>query len=1083
MLAGFGLARDYINNPKLTDKYFIQHTKYGRLYKTGDLGFLTKEYGICIKGRSDRQIKKGGFRIELDDVRSALEKSFKGFNITCAATGETNNKRLIAYIEIKSLLQVNYMLIENIEGDIIFKKPYELLCELLPSYMLPDFFMALEEFPLNKNNKIDYLRLPDVKQLLSQTKTNQLATLEQKKMANLWAVALDLSVEQITTDSNFFKLGGDSLQAVNLINKVDKEFSISCDLKMLFDAPILASFTNAVVSLMSDYIDMWPDFKIDKENRFKSFALTPVQQAYWIGRKNQFDLGGVGSHSYYEFDIVNLDLIRFQCALDLTIIRHDMLRMVIDDNGQQRILQDLKSYPLEIVDMVNKTKKQRDEILISSRDKLSHEVIDMKADPTFKVKIFKFKTKCRLILSYDALQFDAWSFLVFIRNLSDNYEVPNFKPKLLSVQFRDYIKYLENLSTTKKYKKAKLYWTNRIESLPYGPELPIKSAPTAIEFNRISASLEHSKWTVIVNKAKQLSCTPTCLMLAVFALVIKSYSSKSKFCLNLTLFNRLDVHTELEEVIGDFTSLILFEIKENNSILNFAEYLRNLQQQLFSDLDNRIYDGILVQRDIRRANKQCPNIIAPVVFTSTLGFDTNNFLEKQSKFEVKLNYSITQTPQVWLDNQIKEDDKGVHWVWDYLNGLFSSSLINEMHKTFENILHELVDEDWQQYMPETLLCSVKQQLIRYNETKKVLPKFSLTTAIDKSFATTNKDTISIIDSNGSMNYQDLYENALKLAEVIQRKNYPSNSPIGIFLNKGHHQVVGCLAILFAGHYFVPFNLANPKSRLSLLIKESAIVGLISNTFLANQYNLPESILIDVNKRASKKLTKVASPNLNDVAYVIYTSGSTGVPKGVVITHLAVMNTLIDINRIFNISSNDRVLALSDLSFDLSIYDVFGILLAGGCIIFPDAEHLKEPAHWFSLIIKHNITIWNSVPMLFSMLLHAGKTLPSLKTVLLSGDWIMPEIITKGYNLCVNAKLIALGGATECSIWSNHYILDKDITYDYIPYGFPLRNQSLYILHKDLSFCPVGVAGELYIGGIGLAREYFADEKKNHRVIY
>ncbi|HAA27488.1 MAG TPA: non-ribosomal peptide synthetase, partial [Cyanobacteria bacterium UBA8553] len=224
---------------------------------------------------------------------------------------------------------------------------------------------------------------------------------------------------------------------------------------------------------------------------------------------------------------------------------------------------------------------------------------------------------------------------------------------------------------------------------------------------------------------------------------------------------------------------------------------------------------------------------------------------------------------------------------------------------------------------------------------------------------------------------------------------------------------------------------------------------------------------------------------DDLAYVIYTSGSTGKPKGVAIAHRAAVNTILDINQRFDVKSQDRVFALSSLSFDLSVYDIFGTLAAGGTIVIPDALATKDPSHWLELIVQHQVTIWNSVPALMQMLVDyaAGRRQSwtrSLRLVLLSGDWLPVSLPDQIRALSDNVQLVSLGGATEASIWSILYPIEQvDPSWKSIPYGRPMANQRFYVLNHAHQLCPVWVPGQLYIGGMGLANGYWRDEQKTN----
>ena len=219
-----------------------------------------------------------------------------------------------------------------------------------------------------------------------------------------------------------------------------------------------------------------------------------------------------------------------------------------------------------------------------------------------------------------------------------------------------------------------------------------------------------------------------------------------------------------------------------------------------------------------------------------------------------------------------------------------------------------------------------------------------------------------------------------------------------------------------------------------------------------------------------------------MAYVIYTSGSTGMPKGVMIEHRAAVNTIIDVNERFAVGKDDKCIALSNLNFDLSVYDIFGLLIAGGTVVIPDAKQVKEPQHWLEIMQENKITVWNSVPAFMQMFMEFLSAKPDtklpLRVVIMSGDWIpmeLPEMIKMHSE---SVRVISMGGATEASIWSNYYEVEsvKD-GWTSIPYGKPLTNQKFYVLDQEMNDCPNWVAGRLFIAGEGLARGYWKDRKR------
>ena len=343
----------------------------------------------------------------------------------------------------------------------------------------------------------------------------------------------------------------------------------------------------------------------------------------------------------------------------------------------------------------------------------------------------------------------------------------------------------------------------------------------------------------------------------------------------------------------------------------------------------------------------------------------------------------------------------------------------------------------------------------------------------------------ILSSQANFTYKQLMDRVYSLAYHLQQQDVQPNQLIAILMKKGWEQVVACLAILISGGAYLPLDIDSPYDRLCALIEETNVQIILTQSHC--QHTFPSLTTIAVDTFTDDHYPKpfpIKQQSSTDLAYVIYTSGSTGKPKGVMISHQAVLNTILDMNSRLEISPNDRIFALSHLNFDLSVYDLFGMLIGGGTIIIPDHEQYKNPQHWYDLIIEHDVTIWNSVPMLMQMLVehlkHTHNHNHQLRHILLSGDWIplsLPKSIQTTFGEQIT--ITSLGGATEASIWSIAYTLPKEMPQEWksIPYGMPLRNQQYYVYDTHLDDCPEWVNGELYIGGVGLADGYWNDQEK------
>ncbi|MGH3992313.1 MAG: amino acid adenylation domain-containing protein, partial [Pseudonocardiaceae bacterium] len=350
----------------------------------------------------------------------------------------------------------------------------------------------------------------------------------------------------------------------------------------------------------------------------------------------------------------------------------------------------------------------------------------------------------------------------------------------------------------------------------------------------------------------------------------------------------------------------------------------------------------------------------------------------------------------------------------------------------------------------------------------------------------------VISPRRTLSYTDLDRHANHIAAQLRQRTVRPNTLVAVCMEKGWEQVAAVLGILRAGAAYLPLDPELPTSRLLYLLANGQVEHVLTQPWVDQRLcwpdgvqrivvdgSLPEAGGDDVEFPHSRRHDGTSSPSQTDLAYVIFTSGSTGQPKGVMIDHRGALNTVLDINRRFGVGPQDRVLALSALSFDLSVYDVFGPLSAGGAIVLPDPASEKDPAHWVELMRRERVTLWNSVPALMEMLVeHRDTSVDSLRLALLSGDWIAPSLPGRIVQRHPGAEVISLGGATEASIWSiMHPARKTEPGARSIPYGRPLDNQGFHVLNQRFEPCPELVPGELYIAGTGLAQGYWRDGEK------
>ncbi|MFC6338651.1 amino acid adenylation domain-containing protein [Pseudomonas sp. CCM 7891] len=830
----------------------------------------------------------------------------------------------------------------------------------------------------------------------------------------------------------------------------------------------------------------------DPDNQFQPFALTDVQAAYLVGRSDAYDYGGVGCHGYVELDGPALDPQRLERAWHQLIQRHPMLRAVIAQAGYQRVLPEVELPALHSQDLRALPTDTEQQALLATREALANRVYAADAWPLYELRLSQRTNGSRLHLSIDLLVADFVSIQCLLGELDQLYHAPERVLPALDLTFRDALlaerAALDTAAAQARHSRDRDYWLGRLEQLPPAPELPIL-APVdgdTPRFERHATGLSPQQWQQFCAHAAQQRLTPSAAVLAAFAEILGRWSRRAAFSLSVTVLKRPPLHPDIDKVLGDFTAVNVLAVQPPLDS-HFGQRATALQEQLWQDLEHGAFSGIEVLREHARLHGRS---LMPVVFTSTLGVgNAHPFMRGAT-----LGYGITQTPQVWLDCQVSEGPQGLQVNWDVRSGVFPEGLIEAAFASFEHLLQQLAEQPshWQAPCPSQLPAAMAARRDASNAIQIEWPQGCLHDGFIDSLQRT-PHALALVCHEGSFSYQQLAERANAVAQSLHRESCPAGAKVAIILDKGVDQVAAVLGTLLRGAVYVPIDSSQPDARRDAILEDATIGYVLTDTAQAEQRPWPTRVkLIAVESLAPLPFEQLPGVPTDpaSLAYVIYTSGTTGRPKGVMMSHRATFNTLSDINQRVALTAQDRVLGLANLGFDLSVYDLFGSFLAGAALVLPDPTQRSDPAHWAGLINLHHVSLWNSVPAQMQMLcsyldaepLAAAK---HLRVALLSGDWIAITLPAAIKAHCPALRLISLGGATEAAIWSiGHEIGTVPANARSIPYGTPLTNQQFHVLDEHFQDRPDCVAGELYIGGVGLADGYLNDpERTGQRFIH
>nr|WP_314464357.1 non-ribosomal peptide synthetase [uncultured Clostridium sp.] len=1055
-IGGESLARGYINDPELTSEKFVDNpiAPGERIYRTGDLGRWLPDGNIEFLGRIDYQVKIRGYRIELGEIENQV-LNFPGINeaVVIAQEDPDNNKYLCAYFT------------GNTEIDTELLKQY--LLKAVASYMVPAYFMQLNEMPVSVNGKIDRKQLPAINKFSHENENYMAPESEtEKALMKIWCKLF--SAQNIGINDSFTALGGHSLKAMELITLIKEEMGIEVPLNQLFKLSTIKELGKYMSENNGEMIsdDLMME-ETDETNMAAPFPVTGVQLAYLMGRNERFEIGGAATNLTVEFEF-HTDLHRFSNAIQKLIDRHAILRTVCFENGTQQILQSGCNYQLDVVDLSHKDERETEHQILAFRDEMISGNIDPGIWPLFKIKAFVLANgNTHFSMSIDPLICDDSSLKIVTKEFKLFYENPDLILPELRFNFRDYVLAQNRYKNSARYRRDEAYWLDKLNDFPVAPQLPLKCHPSDIQkpkFQKLSSYLTGEQWQKLKQKAIEKNITPASILCSAYAYVLAYWSNQNHFAINLTVFNRLPFHKDVAKMVGDFTTLMLLDIDVSSMDKTFWKFADIVQNSLLEALEHRNYDGVDFIRNIGKKHDMKNRAIMPIVFTSVLNENSEDSFDHIFDFN-KIKFLNTRTSQVYIDNQIYEMNSGIYITWDYVEQLFDEKEIGWMFFQYKKILemvlagHEVTGIEMSE--------DTREIIEKYNDTDTEIVHETLHGLFVKRVKT-SANCIAVRHHEEEITYKELDEKSNQVAAYLMERGIKSGDFVGVIGKRCIGTVINLLGILKAGAAYIPLDPDYPEERI-LYIKEKSECNIIihPDLYLAD----------DLCKYPVDMEETMSSPEC--LAYVIFTSGSTGKPKGVQITHQAAVNTILDINNRFQVTEKDRMLGISSLCFDLSVYDIFGALASGASLVLIDDQRdiyqIKE------IVEKERITVWNSVPAIMEMtanLYDTNEQLNSLRLVLLSGDWIPLMLPGKIKNIFTGVEVISLGGATEASIWSIYYpIKEVPDTFKSIPYGMPLSNQKFYVLNQNLDCCPIDVEGELYIGGAGVAKGYINDEKR------
>ncbi|MGK5630329.1 non-ribosomal peptide synthetase [Streptomyces sp. URMC 123] len=823
----------------------------------------------------------------------------------------------------------------------------------------------------------------------------------------------------------------------------------------------------------------------DPDARHEPFPLTDTQQAYLLGRTDLFELGNVSTHAYYEFE-GRLDIPRFTAAWQRLMARHDILRLAIDaERGEQRIRAEVPPPPIEVIDLRSASEETVRATLDEVRARMSHRVQPANGLYLFGIVLCRLTDeRLRVHIDFDALILDYLSWKLLLGELSALYENPEAELPELELTFRDYVLAEATVRDTDRYRASLEYWTRRLETLPPSPRLPLVKDPSEVShptFVGRRGRMDAERWSRLKLRAAHAGLTPTGLSLAAFAEVLALWSGSAHFTLNVPRMNRLPLHPQADRILGEFASFSLLEV-DNRGHDTFQERAARIQRQGWQDLEHQHVSGVDLLRELVRAQGGFHRALMPVVLTSTIGLRGGEKPLLGGHLEEL--YTISQTPQVYLDVQIDEHDGELFVNWDAVDELFPPGLMDRMFGAFWSLLERLeADESaWRATAPADAGDAIRPGVAG---PRRPVPEILVQSLFERQVAA-RPDRPAVVAPDTTLTYAELYTRANRIGHWLREHGAAVNQPVAIVMEKGWEQIAAAYGVLFSGAPYVPIDPGQPAARVHGILRRTGVRLVLTQAAVDDARQWPEGVTaLRVDTELDDTLSGDPLPPAqgpDDLAYVLFTSGSTGEPKGAMIGHRGMVNCLLATAEEFDVTEDDRALAVTALHHDMSTFDIFGVLGAGGTLIVPEAARAQDPAHWAALVAEHRVTLWNSVPAMMEMLLEevrqSRRPLTSLRLVALGGDWIPLYVPEELIGSVDGVRVVSVGGPTETTLWNIWYPVEKvDPQWRSVPYGRPIANTRYYLLNDGLRDCPDGVPGEMYCAGPGVALGYWEDPER------
>ena len=1084
---GTTVTSGYEQNPEANREAF---TTDG-WFKTGDLGFLDRGR-LTITGRIKDVIIINGnncYSHEIEGVVEEIAGVEVSYTAACGIRQPNSNTDRLAIFFHTTISEDEALseLLQKIQQQIVRK------LGISPSYLIP---VEPEAIPKTSIGKIQRSQLKQrfeagefdsivkkIDNLLDAARSNVEGvaprTELERQLASIWQKVLN--VEKIGVDENFFELGGHSILAIQTISRLREELQIELSIKELFLAPTISQLSELIERGDCIQVTDAPAIAIPARGQVQA-PLSYVQQGLWfLDRLEE-------QNATYNLPLVlsltgSLNRDCLQKAIAMIIERHEALRtrfITVDGVGQQEVVP-AAAIDLNLIDLRELDPGDHDSRVIQLAKEEAQLSFDLTQAPLIRAKLLCLEENSHiLLLTVHHIVADGWSLNVLINELGKFYQSLTAQTKAelepLAIQYIDFALWQREHFNDVTLAPQLEYWQNQLAGIPPTLELPLdRPRPAKQTFAGSSQSFQLSQ--ELTEKLQVLSqrsgATLYMTVLAAFGVLMHRYSRQSDIVIGSPIANR-NYH-EVESLIGFFanTLALRLDLADQPSFTSLLERVRQVTLEAYAHQDvpfSKVVEQLKLDRDLSH------HPIFQVMFTWQ---NMPNYHQKLGDLSVKQIGVESAVAKFDLDVSLVKSESGLEGIFTYNTDLFDAATIERMTVHFETLLEGIVDNPQQQIARLPLLTTDERQLLEeWNDTDAEYPQKCIHSLFEEQVER-NPNAVAVVFEGQQLTYRELNDRANQLAHYLQKLGVIPDMLVGVCVDRSVEMMVGLLAILKAGGAYLPLDPSYPQERIGFMLEDSRSSIILTQSHL--QQGLPEHsaqvICLDSDWQT---IDREDNTNLNldlstdNLAYIIYTSGSTGKPKGVQIIQQAVVNFLISMGQKPGLSSEDALLAVTTISFDIAVLELFLPIIVGAKIVLASREVATDATKLIELLVKSDATVMQATPATWRMLLAAGwQGKENLK--ILCGGEAMPRTLADRL-LERSAEVWNMYGPTETTIWSAvERVEPGDVP---ILIGRAIANTKFYTIDTNsyqndgaIELVPVGVPGELLIGGVGLARGY------------